>query len=236
MYTRQEQTKFDLNIAFEAWRDELAGQPQLTPDDRRELERHLTDCITDFRGRGLADEEAFWLARRRIGRPQQLADEYEKADPVKVWRQRIFWIALAIFVWRVFAEVAGVVAAAVVTKIPTHPGPYAGSIPWNGVVQILVVGLVPVLFFVLTANGKLVPQLQKLTALIRDRRRLALTIFILLILAISIRTAAIWSMSSVAISFGLKMWEGLADLNEVLLGLTVVWLMPAEPKALRTAN
>jgi hypothetical protein len=227
------QTKFDLNIAIETWRNELAGQPQLTPDDRRELERHLTDSMADYRGRGLTDEEAFWLARQRIGKPQQLADEYEKADPVKVWRQRIFWIALAIFVWRLFSEVVAVVSTAVVLKISPHTGPYAGSIPWDGVVQIA--GFVPVLFFVLTANGRLVPQLQKLTDLIRDRRRLALIIFILLILAISVRTAAYWAASNnVAMLFGLKMWEGLAGLNEVLLGLTVIWLMPFEPKALRT--
>ena len=61
------ETRFNLNAAVETWRNELAAQPQLMPDDRRELERHLLDSITDLQERGLCDEEAFWLARRRIG-------------------------------------------------------------------------------------------------------------------------------------------------------------------------
>ena len=90
------ETRFDLNSAIETWRNELATQSQLTPDDRRELERHLADSIADLRGRGLADEEAFWLARRRIGRPQQLAEEFKKVNPGSVWPERAFWMAVAL--------------------------------------------------------------------------------------------------------------------------------------------
>ena len=34
----ENQTRFDLNAAVENWRHELAAQPPLAPDDRRELE------------------------------------------------------------------------------------------------------------------------------------------------------------------------------------------------------
>ena len=90
------QTRFDLNTAIETWRNELAAQPQLTPDDRRELERHLNDCVAELRGRGLGDEESFWLARRRVGQPQQLADEFKKVNPGSVWPERAFWMAVAL--------------------------------------------------------------------------------------------------------------------------------------------
>jgi hypothetical protein len=228
-------SNFNLTAAVETWRNELAAQPQLTQDDRRELERHLTDSMADYRGRGLADDEAFWLARRRIGQPQQLADEYEyeKANPVNVWRQRIFWIALAIFVWRLFSNIVSVVTFAAVAAVPGH-----GYVEWANFAQMLVFGLVPVLFFVLAARGKLVPQLQKLPDLIRDRRRLALTIFSLTILMISIRTVAFWILDggvSGRMSFSMQVWSGLDALNDILLGLAVIWVMPAEPKALRTA-
>ena len=89
----ENQTRFDLNAAVESWRNELAAQSNLAPDDRRELETHLRDAVAGFQQRGLNDEESFWLARRRVGQPQQLGEEYEKADPVKILRGRIFWMA-----------------------------------------------------------------------------------------------------------------------------------------------
>src|SRR5580692_4515854 len=84
------ETRFNLNAAMENWRNELAAQPQLSSDNRRELERHLTDSMAELRQRGLNEEESFWLAQRRMGRPQMLAEEFEKASPVNVWRSRLF--------------------------------------------------------------------------------------------------------------------------------------------------
>lgn len=96
------QTRFDLNAAIENWRNELAAQLELSPDDRRELEKHLADSVTEMRERGLSEEESFWLARRRIGQPQLLAEEFVKADPTKIWRERAFWMVfgpLAFIFW-----------------------------------------------------------------------------------------------------------------------------------------
>ena len=92
----ENQTRFSLNAAIENWRSELAAQPNLTPDDRRELETHLRDAIAGFQQHGLNDEESFWLARRRIGQPQPLGQEFMKADSVIIWRERIFWMAVAL--------------------------------------------------------------------------------------------------------------------------------------------
>jgi hypothetical protein len=90
------QTRFDLNAAIENWRNELAAQPQLSSDDHRELEKHLADTMVELHQRGLSEEESFWLARRRIGQPQQLAEEFQKAEPGKIWRERVFWMAIAL--------------------------------------------------------------------------------------------------------------------------------------------
>jgi hypothetical protein len=94
----ENQTRYDLNAAVENWRDELAAQPNLASDDRRELETHLRDAIAGFQQRGLNDEESFWLARRRVGQPQQLGEEFVKADPAKVWRERLFWMTAGVLV------------------------------------------------------------------------------------------------------------------------------------------
>jgi hypothetical protein len=92
----ENQTRFDLNAALENWRQELAAQPNLTSEDRRELETHLHDTIAELRRRGLNEEESFWLARRRVGKLEQLGEEFEKADPTKIWRERVFWMAISL--------------------------------------------------------------------------------------------------------------------------------------------
>ena len=79
---------------MENWRQELAEQLNLASDDRRELETHLRDAVAGFQRRGLNDEESFWLARRRVGQPKQLAEEFMKANPAAVWRERILWITV----------------------------------------------------------------------------------------------------------------------------------------------
>jgi len=104
----ENQTRFDLNAAIKNWRQELAAQPNLATDDRRELETHLRDAIAGFQQRGLNNEESFWLARRRVGHPQPLGQEFEKADPAKIWRERVFWMVLAylaIVLWGTSASV-----------------------------------------------------------------------------------------------------------------------------------
>jgi len=63
----ENQTRFDLNTALENWRAELAAQPSLSAENRRELETHLRDIFTELKARGLSEDESFWLARRRVG-------------------------------------------------------------------------------------------------------------------------------------------------------------------------
>jgi hypothetical protein len=95
-------TPFDLNAALENWRAELAAQSALTPDAQRELETHLRDTFAELKLRGLNEEESFWLARRRVGQPQKLAEEFVKADPMQIWRERVFWMTASVigyFVW-----------------------------------------------------------------------------------------------------------------------------------------
>jgi hypothetical protein len=96
-------TRFDLSAAIESWQNQLAAQPDLTADNRRELEAHMQDSIAALQRRGLTEEESFWLACRRVGQPQQLAEEFVKVDPIAVWRDRVFWLAMGICVMRLWS-------------------------------------------------------------------------------------------------------------------------------------
>jgi hypothetical protein len=74
----ENQTRFDLNAAVESWRNELAAQPNLASDDRRELETHLRDLISELHRKGLSDEESFRLASKKIGKLRQIGKEFKK--------------------------------------------------------------------------------------------------------------------------------------------------------------
>jgi len=95
-------TRFDLSAAVEEWRKQLASQPGLTADNRRELETHVRDSIATLQQRGLTEEESFWIACRRVGQPRQLAEEFVKEYPLAVWRDRLFWIAIGISIFRLW--------------------------------------------------------------------------------------------------------------------------------------
>jgi len=98
--------RFDLPAALENWRAELAAQSNLTAEVRRELETHLRDTLAGFQQRGLSDEEAFWLARRRVGQLPQVGEEFVKADPLAVWRERVFWMAVTLLIYSLWSLVA----------------------------------------------------------------------------------------------------------------------------------
>jgi hypothetical protein len=137
----ENQTRFDLNAAIENWRNELAAQPSLASDDRRELETHLRDAIAGFQQRGLNDEESFWLASRRVGQPQQLDEEFVKADPAKVWRERVFWMALGLIVFEQMWIPALTANIALDYLSPGLRGLYGNSGFWLTIMAVLIIGI-----------------------------------------------------------------------------------------------
>jgi len=136
----ENQTRFDLNAAIENWRQELAAQPNLASEDRRELETHLRAAIAGFQQRGLNGEESFWLARRRVGQPQQLSEEFVKADPARAWRERVFWMAIAFFIFELWATISGLLS----TLFPSFFGRFGAvdQIVWYAVFDALIIWIV----------------------------------------------------------------------------------------------
>jgi hypothetical protein len=85
----ENQTRFDLNAAIENWRQELAAQPNLASDDRRELEAHLRDAIAGFRRKGLTEAESFKSACERVGQLRQIGSEFQKNRTVRMTRHLV---------------------------------------------------------------------------------------------------------------------------------------------------
>jgi hypothetical protein len=221
----ENQTRFDLNAAVENWRQELAAQPNLASDDRRELETHLRDAIAGFQQRGLNDEESFWLARRRVGQPQQLGEEFVKANPTAIWRERLFWMWLALFLSATLGSVAHSLALAV---MPTKN--QSGASVAFFCLEVLSI-LIPLALAILLAKGKLIPQFSKLLPLVENRRRLAVAAFVCIALSSAIRFGATAVFYSRAYPHSTAAWVGAASgsaINAIFLGLILVWLLPTQ--------
>ena len=184
----ENQTRFDLNAAVESWRNELSAQPNLASDDRRELETHLRDAVAGFQQRGLNDEESFWLARRRVGQPQQLGEEFVKADPAKVWRERAFWMAAgaltALFLFTTTMPLTAIIG---------YCFPSVGKIVDEPTLSIMlwVFQIIGITFLITRGNMNL--QSPLLASLIKDRFHFAvMTISVLLAAETFCATIMFW--------------------------------------------
>jgi hypothetical protein len=87
-----ESSNFDLEHAIQLWRSELQQLPAFRGADIDELEGHLRDAIVALQSRSLTEEEAFWLARRRLGTPECLEREFRPVNAGHLWQQRALWM------------------------------------------------------------------------------------------------------------------------------------------------
>jgi hypothetical protein len=228
----ENQTRFDLNAAVENWRSELTAQPPLTSENRRELETHLRDALTELKARGLSDEESFWLARRRVGQPQKLAEEFAKADPTKVWRERVFWMWLALFLSCTLEDSFKSLTWLVMPKTPLHDSAF-----WlRSIIQTAIL-LIPILagvFLVMSlAKGKFVSQFSRLMLLLAQRRLLAIAVFACIILSFAVRLVdlEVYYLSIVKSlpNMPMPILQMISPfLYMVIVGFILIWLAPEE--------
>jgi hypothetical protein len=110
-------TRFNLSAALQNWREELAAQPHLTAENRRELEAHVTDTIAEMQQRGLSDEESFWLARRRVGWPKELGQEFANVGPKNPGREWVLWIAVAFYVLNLWQNISTLLVVPIAMRV-----------------------------------------------------------------------------------------------------------------------
>jgi hypothetical protein len=95
--------RFDLSQAIATWREELLQRPGFTLADVQELEGHLRETLGELQEQGHDLPNAFALASQRLGKPGEIACEFFRADPGKVWRLRLWWMVLGVFVYWVWS-------------------------------------------------------------------------------------------------------------------------------------
>jgi hypothetical protein len=92
-------TCFDLNDAIRHWRDQLSQSPNFRPENLDELEAHLRDSVAAFQGSALSQEDAFLVARRRLGGAPALEPEFAKVNSREIWMNRFLWMLTGTLLW-----------------------------------------------------------------------------------------------------------------------------------------
>lgn len=220
----ENQTPFHLETAIENWRNGLAD---ISADDRRELETHLRETIAEWRQKGLSLEEAFLIATRRTGQPQQLGEEFQKADPIKIWRERLFWMWLALFlsytVGRTLYSIAAIFWA---PRFEFH-----SSSRWLETMELLAICLLtfaPAILIILLAKGKFVSTLSKMLWLAENHLRLAVAALGCVVLSSIARVAATYVLYARQHIQGAFIQSISTCLYALVMGLILVWLLPSK--------
>ncbi|MGB5942143.1 MAG: permease prefix domain 1-containing protein [Leeuwenhoekiella sp.] len=73
-------TKFDLTQNVVNWKADLHSKENLTQENILELESHLLDEIESLKTKTLSEEEAFFVAIKRLGNSESLSQEYGKVN------------------------------------------------------------------------------------------------------------------------------------------------------------
>jgi hypothetical protein len=89
----------DVEKRIEQWRADLDGSELLGHADVNELESHLREEMQHLKTSGLSDEEAFLVARHRLGHTAALGEEFAKVHPHRRLAQRLYWMILGMLSW-----------------------------------------------------------------------------------------------------------------------------------------
>lgn len=253
LQTMETRTRFDLNAGIQGWREELAAQPDLTAEERRELEAHLCDAVAELRQRGLNEQESFWLACRRVGHPQRLAEEFAKADPARAWRERVFWLVIGICALRIWTGVPAQLMDSLRERMAYLCGHNFFLPDWvlfylpfraqwivehvlRGMVFIVLWRWLPlVCVLVLFACGRLDRVVSALRFLFQSRSRFLVTAAASLVIyyawfifeASQYAGQGMSGPGTLPLDFLVQMGLGNAIISALLVGV-IAWLMPAE--------
>ena len=74
---------------IDAWRAYVSRRQAIADTDVRELEGHLRDRIDELTASGLAGDEAFLVAIKRMGSLDELSREFAREHSERLWKQLV---------------------------------------------------------------------------------------------------------------------------------------------------
>ncbi len=87
---------FDLNKSISEWKNAFKNKESFSSENIDELESHLVVQITELKDTGLSDEEAYWVAQKRIGTIDSLYVEFTKINKLNILKKKIYWMLTGI--------------------------------------------------------------------------------------------------------------------------------------------
>ncbi len=88
--------KFQLEYAINAFVEELAAKGTITALDEKELKCHFYESVQNLTSQQLTEEEAFAVAKIRIGNTEILAQEFKKVNGINMLNKEWVFIFLGI--------------------------------------------------------------------------------------------------------------------------------------------
>jgi len=82
-------TMDQLEVEIEEWRAYVDKSPAVDGRDAEELEAHLRDQISDLTAAGLTADEAFLIAVKRIGKLDEVSQEFAREHSGRLWKQLV---------------------------------------------------------------------------------------------------------------------------------------------------
>nr|WP_221382081.1 permease prefix domain 1-containing protein [Actinoplanes polyasparticus] len=82
--------KDELEAQFALWREHVRRRPELVESDADELEDHLRGSVDGLVSKGLAADEAFLIAVKRMGGLDELSREFAREHSERLWKQLMF--------------------------------------------------------------------------------------------------------------------------------------------------
>jgi hypothetical protein len=88
--------QFQLQLAVDNYLQGLQAKGNYTGEDLLELKSHLLDEVADLRKESLDEEEAFLVARKRLGNEHVLGEEFKKVNGERFFNRDMFMVAIGI--------------------------------------------------------------------------------------------------------------------------------------------
>ena len=86
-------------MSVNQWFERIKSAPSLTTSDSEELKNHLLDTMDDLKRGGLDDEEAFWIASRRMGDVAILQDDFDEVNMPVIQMRKIILVLSGIILF-----------------------------------------------------------------------------------------------------------------------------------------
>ena len=111
-------SEFNLRDHLNAWKSEICSSKSMDESNYTELESHLLENMDQLKFAGLTEEEAYLLARRRLGETGFLAHEFGKVNKLKILTGRIIDFVTGIMLYLIITSIGGIIANGIFYSSP----------------------------------------------------------------------------------------------------------------------